>query len=1034
MRAIQLTMSAFGPYKDKQIIDFRQLAGDSLFLITGPTGAGKTTIFDAMCYALYGRASGTDRDQDSLRSHFASPDEQTEVMFRFQLQQKEFEVIRSPKQIKRKERGEGFTEQPPKAELYEYIHGDKRLLYSRVKDVNEAIEELLQLDYEQFRKMVMIPQGEFRRLISENSRERETILQKIFRTYVYKDITNRLVEKSKALEAEIMDIQKTEKVEIQQYEWGLEKGEDLPDSDQAIGLLSEYQEQEQKQLRTKKEKLDHTRKKLQEKQKDYYKAKEIHQLFEEYGQLSAKIKELEDQKEQISHKRERLKSAGRAELLSGYEKQLSQRKQELEQLVEKEKHKSSAVTELEQIFAEVAEAYENEKKAEPNREKQKELLKSLEEEYRLMDQYHQLQKNEQLYQQQYQKARKEYQDLNEQVKQKEIRLEQLEQENHSDDELVQAHYEMEASVKEWKQLIDRGQYVMKELQKLEKLRGDYKEIKSKYSNVRDEKEKIDARLSQLEEQLKQQQAAILAGSLQPDEPCPVCGSVHHPAKAKFSGVSVTDEEIEHIRKTLNRLEKQEEQWQREYLRIESLGQSQKQLIENMAEELNLTKDDLSLSAIQAITNDWNKTYQNKMNQLEQSKQQLEKRKQKIIEKKELSKKLADDRKRFEKKRNEVNDIKEKWIRLESQIENIKTQMTNPNLSGEELKKKLEQEKSSYKQMINQWETIQKQYEDTKEELQKARVELAAVQEQKGNEQDQFEEAEKQFYRQLIEKGFKNIEDYQHAKLKQLEQEKLEKEIKTYEEQWYATNERYQVLKEKLKDTEIPDLLSIEKQLDDLNELIDDLMKEIQQIDGKRKQYEKSIHRLKELKKKREKLERKYFDVGELARLARGDNDQRLSLERFVLSSFLDEILLQANIRLDRMTDHRFELIRSEEVAKRGAQSGLDLEVIDHYTGQKRSVRTLSGGEGFKAALSLALGMADVVQAHAGGVELDTMFIDEGFGTLDELSVEQALSCLHELQNGNRILGIISHVPKLKEEIQSKLHIQPSPAGSIVTIL
>lgn len=135
-----------------------------------------------------------------------------------------------------------------------------------------------------------------------------------------------------------------------------------------------------------------------------------------------------------------------------------------------------------------------------------------------------------------------------------------------------------------------------------------------------------------------------------------------------------------------------------------------------------------------------------------------------------------------------------------------------------------------------------------------------------------------------------------------------------------------------------------------------------------------------------------------------------------------------------MTDHRFELIRSEEVAKRGAQSGLDLEVIDHYTGQKRSVRTLSGGEGFKAALSLALGMADVVQAHAGGVELDTMFIDEGFGTLDELSVEQALSCLHELQNGNRILGIISHVPKLKEEIQSKLHIQPSPAGSIVTIL
>lgn len=177
------------------------------------------------------------------------------------------------------------------------------------------------------------------------------------------------------------------------------------------------------------------------------------------------------------------------------------------------------------------------------------------------------------------------------------------------------------------------------------------------------------------------------------------------------------------------------------------------------------------------------------------------------------------------------------------------------------------------------------------------------------------------------------------------------------------------------------------------------------------------------------LASKYYDIAELAQLAKGDNHLRLSLERYVLASYLDEILVQANVRLDQMTDHRYQLIRSDAVAKRGAQSGLDLEIIDHHTGKQRSVRTLSGGEGFKTSLSLALGMADVVQAHAGGVQLDTLFIDEGFGTLDEISLEQAISCLRSLQDGNRLLGIISHVPQLKEEIPAKLQIRAGVRGS-----
>ncbi|WP_010094528.1 AAA family ATPase [Ornithinibacillus scapharcae] len=207
MRAIRLSMRAFGPYLEKQMIDFEMLGDESIFLITGPTGAGKTTIFDAICYALYGRASGSDRDQDSLRSHFAAIDEPTEVEFRFALNNHVYEIIRNPKQQKKKERGEGFTEEPAKAILYEIVNGEKQLLSSRIKDVNESIEEKLGFDYEQFRKMVLIPQGEFRKLISENSKEREAILQKIFRTYFYEKMTEELKAQAKDLESQVKKLE-----------------------------------------------------------------------------------------------------------------------------------------------------------------------------------------------------------------------------------------------------------------------------------------------------------------------------------------------------------------------------------------------------------------------------------------------------------------------------------------------------------------------------------------------------------------------------------------------------------------------------------------------------------------------------------------------------------------------------------------------------------------------------------------------------------------------------------------------------------
>ncbi len=290
-----------------------------------------------------------------------------------------------------------------------------------------------------------------------------------------------------------------------------------------------------------------------------------------------------------------------------------------------------------------------------------------------------------------------------------------------------------------------------------------------------------------------------------------------------------------------------------------------------------------------------------------------------------------------------------------------------------------------------------------------------------------------FLAKLEKYGFPDIASYQNARLNEENMRKLEAEVIQFKEYYQFTNQRMEELEELLRGKTAPDLTLLREELNKLEVEKHTVMQRKQAIELEYQQLLKVKDKLIGLQSEYQKIANQYYDIGELADLARGgENSKKLSFERYVLATFLDEILLQANVRLDRMTDHRFQLLRSEELAKRGAQSGLDLEVLDHFTGRKRSVRTLSGGEGFKAALSLALGMADIIQSHAGGVQLDTLFIDEGFGTLDEVSLEQAIECLKDLQQDHRVIGVISHVSQLKEEIKAKLTIDSSNEGSIAS--
>ncbi|WP_102027260.1 AAA family ATPase [Salirhabdus sp. Marseille-P4669] len=1034
MRALQLTMCAFGPYKEKQTINFTQLGEETLFLITGPTGAGKTTIFDAMCFALYGKASGDDREHDTLRSHFADIEVPTEVEFRFRLHQKEFEIIRSPKQNKKKARGDGFTEQPPQAELYEIIDGEKHLLYGKVKEVNEAIEDMLQLDYEQFRKMVMIPQGEFRRLISENSKEREEILQKIFHTYFYDQITKKLTEESKVLQNDIDQLSIQEKNEIRYVNWSEDYDVEQVDSGQAKEDLHQLIVRDQEVLVERQKQLEEGRMKLNELQNNFYAAKELLNQFTEMNELAIKLKALHEQQSTIEKEKQLLHKANAASALKGYETQVKQRNKEVKEITASLETRNNILQEVLLKFKQDETQYEALKKEEPLREQVKEEIRVLKDEFTKHQKIEQLAEQEKTQRKTYDEKVKIANNNEESVKRTEEEIEKIDSETEKTQHITEQYFEWNNRMQLFEQLVEKGSNVELELRKLFQYRNQYVQIKKKKDEAVQLENDLKETLKKLEQEQRTEYAALLASSLETGEACPVCGSTHHPTKAEFHNRSISNEQIDLQRKKLEEQQQIVTNLVDQFADIRSKGESQRQLIDNTIAELKkLSGIEITTENIGDRISEWKQELSTIRTKRKDTEEQLQKIKEKVDKQKKLKKELTKLREDTQKKLEDIQQLKEELVRMKTQKDQFIEELIYKNEDIHSLKKQLRNKEKWYEEKIVAWETIQKQYEQVKEQKNRLKVEVDGLKTQLVKAEKTLVNVTDEFKRELEHKQFSSHEEYKESLMEESEIKRLEQNIKRFEEELYATKNRYEILKKDLHDKEKPEIETLEEAVQNLSKQLEADAEVLQKHQVELERHKEILGRLQALMSKKKELEEQFFDIGELAKLSKGDNPLRLSFERYVLSAFLDEILFQANIRLEKMTDHRYQLRRSDQIAKRGAQSGLDLEVIDYYTGQNRSVKTLSGGEGFKAALSLALGMADVVQAHSGGVELDTLFIDEGFGTLDEISLEQALNCLSDLQKGNRMLGIISHVPKLKDEIRAQLTIQTSHSGSKISL-
>lgn len=904
MKPLKMELCAWGPYAGKEIIDFSAYHQSGLFLITGPTGSGKTTIFDGIAYALYGEVSGSTRAKDSLRSDFADKQLDTYVNFWFTHKGKEYQVRRSPRYRRPKKRGEGMISTNESALL---LYDDQSI--SGVTKVNQKIQEILSIGYRQFKQLSMIAQGEFQKLLivddGKTVNERVDILRNIFQTQLYEKIQNMAGEKARSLRSQIRELYF--KVE--------EAAALIPLDTEEISLALE--------------------------KKDF--ATFISIVDQELVCWKNEIKEREKKQKQseemlqLIHKQEELKQQ-----FFDVKKEYECYQEKLQILKEEKKLQEDVVKKLEQESS--------------KQEQRKQLLSEKE---KWMGQILEIQEKERIFQNQRQKIT---QNQDKQLHHEQQIKEGMRYQNQWKDQL-QAEPEMFAE--ETKQLTLKNNLAqqMNELRKLyqkmqtfQQLQQSLHKAQMRYQEAKKRRDDRKTNFERVQTQYQDGLAGVLAEDLMENAPCPVCGSREHPKKAVRPVHAPTKEQVQVAQDAWNR---EEEQF------LQALADARGKREAALQWKTELQKEQEVVLGEESFEEKCERIRQ-QSHKNDQYLQEIARKKSEFIE---IRRNLQRLEKELEVQNRQLEELKhygQQQLQEQARIEGILVELKRQLPADIPDMKEIQKEIIELKQVIEQWDVI---YENAQKKLQHL-----LMQEQKDT-------------------AILNEKKIQYRKL----------QVKQYSEP-------------------LPDAKVVETECQYQKQRLQRLYSNLHQTRDAMDSFKKKAIKI-------EKLERKYGIAGDVDALVNGKNTKSLKLEQYVLMAYFDDILKAANQRLAVMTGGRYELYRTEELRDGRQKNHLDMEVFDYYTGKKRSVKSLSGGESFKAALSMALGLSDIVQNYAGGIQIEVLFIDEGFGSLDEESLGQAIETLKKLSAKGCTIGIISHVAELKEKIEPQIIVEKSNTGS-----
>ena len=913
MRPLKLKISAFGPYSGVTEFDFEKLGTGGLYLITGDTGAGKTTIFDAITYALYGEPSGKNREVSMLRSKYADDSTPTVVELVFSYRDKEYTVKRNPEYEREAKRGGGTTKQTANAEI---TYPDGKVV-TKIKDVDNAIKEIIGIDRNQFCQIAMIAQGDFLKLLLAPTKERMEIFRHIFKTERFADLQERLKRESGKLSDECDATKRS----IKQYIDGIVCDEDNTDFIEVS------------------------------------KAKNGDLTIEDTISILEKI--IADDKNEelkVSEEQEKLqKDTDEIKLIITKANEIISAKKDLEENEKVSKEEEAKQAELSEKLKE-----ENAKQPEV-----KELNEKVAKIKALLPDYDELQAKECLFNKNKQfidNSAEAIEKLKADISNIEKEIESLSEESKALDKAGEEKLKLESEKRNLKGNAEKLNALKQNLVALDKAQTDYDFALKDYKLKQAKAEQTDSDFKALNVAYLNAQAGILADTLKDDMPCPVCGSVNHPNIATKPKNAPTKEALEELQ---NQVNKDNEAANTARTNAGSFKGALDEKTENATKEISILLGDVELCNAKATIDEKLEAIDNKITETE--------------------KLVSDAQKKVERKAEIGELIPQKYATLET------------------AKKKLTEITDEAKNKTAENTVLEKRIAELKEKLTLESKEKA--------------ESEIESLTKKAEQIVKALEVVQNA-------------VNSNKEKIAALKSaKEEILKRIGKDTNIDLEKETEKQQKLTDELAD-LVKKSKNIHSRITANEASLENIKLKSGDLITTEKKYTWVKALSNTANGQltGQQKIMLETYIQMNYFDRIIARANTRLMIMTDGQYDLVRRKEALSKSGQSGLDLDVIDHYNGSHRSVKTLSGGESFKASLALALGLADEIQSSAGGIKLDTMFVDEGFGSLDEESLAAAMKALSSLAETDRLVGIISHVGELKQKIDKQIIITKDKSG------
>ena len=1018
MKPIKLIVQAFGPFAGVEDVDFASLGRNPLFLINGPTGAGKSSILDAICFALYGQTTGSERSGTEMRCDFAEVDTLTQVTLDFSLGNKHYRIMRIPMQERPKSKGEGFTKQNSEASIWELdgSENEQLMVSSSVTEADKTIKTLIGLDVEQFRQVMVLPQGKFRELLLADSKDREKIFSQLFQTSIYKKIEEKLKDQASGIKKAVDEHKNIIKGLLEGANLSTE--EEIQTSFEALTpLLAEALDEKHKadKVVTACEKT----------------VNEANQLVQKFADLEVKHNALQQHKldeSAIADKKAQLKLAATAQKIQPIFTALHTANQSLQdiqtQFTNSELALTQADTQLQSGIANFEQAQEAAKNVQALRDKQSELKQYVV----LADELATALSAQAL-------AQKTATDSQTALTNKQSEVTILQTAIASKEtEREQLNIAIQPLPQEQIKLNDLQQVLSKRTQ-LETARQDLSTLQLSTAQAKAAVDIADDTLSQLTVQAKQtelawhtNQAVLLARELADGDPCPVCGSVEHPHLASLDDAAniVTKEDVEHARERVSQAAIRKDETRSVYDKSLSNEAVKEAEITGLEDALG----ELAALSLLAVTEQCNEQ-QTKVKVLEDTQQQIQNISAALsAEQIQLSNITAE----CAALQDQASTDKEQSLRAGSKVEYLESQTPaqyrdSAGLTSqiETLTTQIQGLETAVNAAQQQKEQLQAVYANAQGHHQSLTQQLAATTANQAS-------AKTVWHTTLAESEFTDEEVFVQALLSDDIQQGLEQEIEAYTTALAELTGAKTQLETELAGKDKPDLASVQDALSKAKAIFDEKETHWRGLDQRNNQLLALQQKLQEAKAKNAALDEQYKVIGTLSDVANGQTGNKVSLQRFVLSVLLDDVLIQASQRLMNMSSGRYQLIRKEERAKGNKASGLDLEVDDTHSGKSRPVATLSGGESFMASLSLALGLSDVVQAYSGGIKLDTLFIDEGFGSLDSESLDLAVRTLIDIQNDGRMIGIISHVSELKSQMGHRIDITPSTTGSKIAVI